>query len=168
MRSEFSGLDGNFIPSAWDARHIINVLGSKNFKRNWTLGIKWKFSGGAPYTPYDEYTSSLVQAWDAQGRPYLDYEAYNTLRFKPFHQLDVRVDKEYFFNKWSLTLYMDIQNAYSFKAQSQDILLPVSDAAGNYVIVNPSDPANLQRYEMKRIENLSGTLLPTVGIIVEF
>lgn len=168
VRSEFSGLDGNFIPSAWDARHIINVLGSKNFKRNWTLGIKWKFSGGAPYTPYDEYTSSLVQAWDAQGRPYLDYDAYNTLRFKPFHQLDVRVDKEYFFSKWSLTLYMDIQNAYSFKAQSQDILLPVSDAAGNYVVVNPSDPASLQRYEMKRIENQSGTLLPTVGIIVEF
>ncbi|HPF00926.1 MAG TPA: TonB-dependent receptor [Bacteroidales bacterium] len=168
VRSEFSGLDGSFIPSAWDARHIINVLGSRNFKRNWTLGIKWKFSGGAPYTPYDEYTSSLVQAWEAQGRPYLDYDAYNTLRFKPFHQLDVRVDKEYFFNKWSLTLYMDIQNAYSFNAQSQDIFIPVSDASGNYVITNPSDPAALQRYEMKRIENSSGTLLPTVGIIVEF
>jgi len=168
VRSEFSGLDGNYIPSAWDARHIINVLGSKNFRRNWTLGLKWKFSGGAPYTPYDEYTSSLVQAWDAQGRPYLDYEAYNTLRFKPFHQLDIRVDKEYFFDKWSLTLYMDIQNAYNFKAQSQDILLPVSDSNGNYIIANPSDPVNLQRYEMKRIESLSGTLLPTVGIIVEF
>lgn len=168
VRSEFSGLDGNFIPSAWDARHIINVLGSKNFKRNWTLGIKWKFSGGAPYTPYDEYTSSLVQAWEAQGRPYLDFEAYNTLRFKSFHQLDVRVDKEYFFDKWSLTIYMDIQNAYSFKAQSQDIFLPASDASGNYIITNPSDPVALQRYEMKRIENASGTLLPTVGIIVEF
>jgi len=63
---------------------------------------------------------------------------------------------------------MDIQNAYNFKAQTQDILLPVSGSNGNYVIVNPSDPVNLQRYEMKRIENLSGTILPTVGIIVEF
>ena len=63
---------------------------------------------------------------------------------------------------------MDIQNAYSFKSESQDILLPESDASGNYIIINPSDPLNVQRYEMKRIENASGTLLPTLGIIVEF
>jgi len=168
VRSEFSGFDESYIPSAWDARHIINVLASKNLKRHWTIGVKWKFSGGSPYTPYDEYTSSLVQAWSIQGRPYPDYGQYNTQRLKPFHQVDVRVDKEFFFKHWSMILYMDIQNAYNFQYAQQSILLPEKDASGNPIIANPSDPVDQQRYVMTTLENVSGNVLPTVGIIVEF
>ncbi|MPM05912.1 hypothetical protein SDC9_52207 [bioreactor metagenome] len=168
VRSEFSGLNGEYIPSAWDARHIINILGTKNFRKHWTAGFRWKFSGGAPYTPYDVYTSSVVDAWNAQGRPYLDYSAYNTLRYKPFHQLDMRITKEYFFKKWTMNLYLDVQNVYNFKTRNQDILVPATDADGNYIIANPLDPIGPSRYEMKTIENVSGTVLPTVGIIVEF
>ena len=29
--------------------------------------------GGAPYTPYDEEKSSLVSAWDAQGKASVSY-----------------------------------------------------------------------------------------------
>lgn len=169
VKSEFTGFDrSNYIPSAWDAGHIVNLLLTRNLNRNWTIGAKWKFSGGAPYTPYDEYTSSLVQAWNIQGRPYLDYSQYNTLRFDPFHQLDVRIDKEYFFNKWSLTVYFDIQNLYNFQFRGQDIILPEEDASGTPVVVNPSDPADMQVYQMKTIENTGGNLLPTLGLIFEF
>ncbi len=168
VKSEFTGFTDQYIPSAWDAGHIVNLLLSRTFKNHWTVGAKWKFSGGAPYTPYDEYTSSFVQAWDAQGRPYLDYSRYNTLRFEPFHQLDIRIDKEYFFSRWSMTIYMDVQNAYNFKYAGQPILLPAEDASGSPVVINPSDPEQLQKYQMKTIDNTGGNVLPTLGLIFEF
>jgi hypothetical protein len=63
-----------------------------------------------------------------------------------------------------LNWYFDIQNAYNFKAEQPPILAPVRDAAGN-ILVNPNDPT---RYQVKFIENPAGTLLPTIGVIVEF
>ncbi|MEZ5145705.1 MAG: hypothetical protein R2759_01125 [Bacteroidales bacterium] len=87
----------------------------KKLKRNWDVGAKWRFVGGAPFTPYDIMKSSLRPAWDVQNVPYLNYNLYNTERTGVFHQLDVRLDKQYFFDKWSLNLYLDIQNLYNFR-----------------------------------------------------
>ncbi len=167
VRSEFQDKNDIFIPSAWDNKHLLNVIARKSFKRNWDLGAKWRYVGGAPYTPWDEYKSSFVLAWDAQSGPYLDYDAFNTLRLTAFHQLDVRVDKSYYFKKWSLTLYLDIQNLYNFKAELPDILIRETDAAGNPIIINPTAPVEEQRYLLKSIENEAGTVLPTIGIMFE-
>jgi hypothetical protein len=163
VRSSFEDKLGEFIPSAWDNRNILNVSALASLKRNWDIGVKWRFVGGAPYTPYDVGRSSLIKAWDAKGRGYLDYNEYNTERLQVFHQLDLRVDKEYFFKKWSLNLYLDIQNLYNFKAQQPDELLQERDANGQ-ALINPDDPA---RYVLKYIPSESGTVLPTIGIIVE-
>ncbi len=163
VRSSFEDKHGDFIPSAWDNRNIVNITALASLKKNWDIGIKWRFVGGAPYTPYDEARSSLIEAWNATGQGYIDYNLYNTERLKVFHQLDLRVDKQYFFKKWSLNLYLDIQNVYNFKAQQPDVLVQVRDANGQPVI-NPQDPT---RYELKYLPSESGTLLPTVGIIVE-
>ncbi len=163
VRSTFEDKHGDFIPSAWDNRNIVNITSLASLKKNWDIGIKWRFIGGAPYTPYDEARSSLIEAWDATGQGYIDYDLYNTERLKVFHQLDLRVDKQYFFKKWSLNLYLDIQNLYNFKAQQPDVLVQVRDANGQPVI-NAQDPT---RYELKYLPSESGTILPTVGIIVE-
>lgn len=163
VRSSFEDKHGDFIPSAWDNRNIVNLTALANLNRNWDIGIKWRFVGGAPYTPYDFNRSSLIEAWDASGQGYLDYNHYNTERLKVFHQLDLRVDKQYYFKKWSLNLYLDIQNLYNFKAQQPDVLVQVRDASGQPVI-NPSDT---KRYELKYLPSESGTVLPTIGIIVE-
>lgn len=168
VRSEFSDFDNNYIPSSWDSRHIVNLLALVNFRKHWSIGIKWKFSGGAPYTPYDLESSSLVQAWNSQGRAYPDYSQFNSQRLKSFHQLDLRIDKEYYFKKWSLNLYFDIQNAYNFQAQGQDFLVRETDpVTGLPIIVNPSDPIESQRYQLKYLKNTSGNVLPTLGIIIE-
>jgi len=168
VRSEFKD-KGNisFIPSRWDNKHILNLTVLKELKRNWNFGFKWRFVGGAPYTPYDIVASSRRPAWDARGMAYLDYSMFNELRLDNFHQLDVRVDKQYYFEKWSLILYLDIQNLYNFKAREQDNLTNL-DPDGNPVIVNPDDPYSEQLYELRRIKSESGTVLPTIGIIVEF
>jgi len=161
VRSSFEDKHGEFIPSAWDNRNILNVSALASLKKNWDIGVKWRFVGGAPYTPYDFERSSLIEAWDAKGRGYLDYNEYNTQRLTVFHQLDLRVDKEYFFKKWSLNLYLDIQNLYNFKAEQPDELVQVRDENGQPVL---KDPLN---YELKYLASESGTVLPTIGIIVE-
>ncbi len=163
VRSSFKDKHNVFIPSAWDNRNILNVTALASMKKNWDIGIKWRFVGGAPYTPYDLERSSLIAAWDVKGQGYLDYNKYNSERLASFQQLDLRVDKEYYFRKWSLNLYLDIQNLYNFKAKQPDFLVQVKNEAGNPVI-NPEDPL---RYELKYLASESGTVLPTVGIIIE-
>ncbi|MBN2612278.1 MAG: TonB-dependent receptor [Bacteroidales bacterium] len=170
--SEFknSGLQSSqreYIPTSWDNRHIFNVTATRSFKRNWDFGFKWRFVGAAPYTPFDVEKSSIKEVWDATGTPSPDYTLFNSLRLKPFHQLDIRIDKQYFFKKWSLMLYVDIQNLYNFKAFEPDRLVRNS-------IVNPGtadliDDNGIEKYELVYLKSDgSGTVLPTVGIMVEF
>ncbi|MBE0663796.1 MAG: TonB-dependent receptor [Bacteroidales bacterium] len=161
VRSEFQNTDNEYIPSAWDNRHILNLTVGRQLKGNWDIGAKWRFVGGAPYTPWDIEKSSRIDAWEANSRGYLDFNRFNSLRFGNFHQLDIRIDKSFFFNRWSLMLYTDIQNAYNFQVKDQNILVREFDANGNPLI---SDG----RYSLRELENLSGTVLPTIGIIVEF
>jgi hypothetical protein len=41
------------------------------------------------------------------------------------------------------------------------------DSNGQPVIVNPTAPPALQRYQLKTLKTYAGTVLPTIGIIVE-
>lgn len=164
VRSEFKDFTDTYIPSSWDNRHLLNLTLGKEFKRNWNVGAKWRFVGGNPYTPWDVERSSLREAWDARRQGYLDYSKFNTLRIGNFHQLDVRIDKQYFFDKWSLNFYVDIQNLYNFKQEGAPNLTTVLDAEGNDVLL-PGPP---QRYQLQEVVNEAGTVLPTIGIIVEF
>jgi hypothetical protein len=164
VRSEFRGLDSRWIPSAWDNKHLFNLTATRKFNRNWDIGLKWRFVGGAPYTPYNIEKSAFKAAWDLQGQGYPDYSKFNTLRLKAFHQLDLRVDKQYFFTNWSLMLYIDVQNVYDHKADQPPLLIRESDSYGAPV----TDLSNPLKYNLKYIKNDSGTVLPTIGIIMEF
>jgi hypothetical protein len=164
VRSQFQDLDSRNIPSSWDNKHLFNLTATKKFASNWDIGLKWRFVGGAPYTPYDYEKSSYKAAWDLLGQGYLDYSQFNSLRLSAFHQLDIRIDKQYFFNNWSLMLYADVQNVYNHQADQPPLLIRETDSEGLPV----TDPSNPLKYSLKYIENTSGTVLPTIGIIVEF
>lgn len=165
VRSEFTDYAGNYIPSAWDNRHLINVTLGRKFKYNWEVGMKWRFAGGTPYTPWDMDKSSLVTAWDAQGRGYLNFDQFNTLRLTSFNQLDIRVDKGFYFNKWSLMLYLDIQNVLNFKAQQPDLLVNSTD---ENPVEKYTDQQGIERYKLYQLQRDAGTILPAIGIMVEF
>lgn len=163
VRSEFDNAFGNYAPSSWDSKHLLTLTGTKSLKNNWNVGFKWRFVGGLPYTPYDIEKSSVIEAWDSQGQPFFDFSQLNAKRLDIFHQLDVRIDKGWFFPKWSLMLYLDIQNFYNYKAKQQDYLIRQIDENGNYITTE-----NDTKYVFRRISNTAGTVLPTIGIMVEF
>ena len=163
FKSEYrNNKQSEYIGSAWDNRYIFNMSGTYNFPHNWSLGMKISCIGGAPYTPYDVEKSSLVTAWNAQGRPYYDYTKYNTGRLPAFGQLDVRVDKTFYLKRCMLGFYIDLQNVTNSKFKQPDILMSTG------VIENPSAPMAEQRYKMKYITQKSGTLMPTLGITFEY
>ncbi len=165
VRSEFTNYDGEYIPSAWDNKHLLNITLGRKFKYNWEIGAKWRFAGGQPYTPWDMDKSSLVEAWDAQGRGYPDYDRFNTFRLNSFNQLDIRVDKGFYFNKWSLMFYLDVQNVLNFQAQQPDLLVNTQEDGS---VIKYVDDQGQERYQLRTIENFAGTILPAVGIMVEF
>ena len=163
FKSEFKdGEQGSYVPSAWDNRFILNMSGTYNFPKHWSLGAKVSCIGGSPYTPYDVEKSSLVEAWNVQGRAYYDYSRYNQERLPVFGQLDVRVDKTFYLKKCMLGFYLDIQNITVSKLRQPDALMSTGQ------IENPSAPLSEQRYVMKSIRQESGTLLPTLGITFEY
>lgn len=163
FKSEFKdGEQGSYVPSAWDNRFILNMSGTYNFPKHWSLGAKVSCIGGSPYTPYDVEKSSLVEAWNVQGRAYYDYSRYNQERLPVFGQLDVRVDKTFYLKKCMLGFYLDIQNITASKLRQSDALMSTGQ------IENPSAPLSEQRYVMKSIRQESGTLLPTLGVTFEY
>jgi len=156
--------------TSWDNRHILNITATRKFSSNWSAGFKWRFVGGSPYSPYDYDKSGIKAAWDARGMAYYDYARYNTEKTKPFHQLDIRIDKQYFFSKWSLNFYLDVQNVYNFKSDEQDLLLRTATVENRPVDGDPYfDENGIERYRLSYLASEGqGTILPTVGIIVEF
>lgn len=163
VRSEFQDYKGDFIPSSWDAQHLISITGGKKFKRNWEVGMRWRFTGGSPYTPADEETSAIIPVWDLNRGAIRDYSQLNGERLKPAHFLDLRVDKKWFFKKWALNIYLDVQNVYAFKAQQAPDYILRKDADGNALI----DPSNPSKYQLDKIQSTTGTVLPSFGIIIE-
>jgi len=165
VRSEFTNPNTEgFLPSSWDNRFIVSLTAGKRFGKNWEVGGRWRFLGGAPYTPFDIENSALRANWDLRGQGIFDFNRINGARLQSFHQLDLRIDKKYFFDRWNLNWYFDIQNVYNFRAQQPPLLVPVRDDAGGLVI-NPQNP---QQYLLRTVQNPAGTVLPTVGLIIEF
>ena len=164
VRSEFTNPSTEFLPSSWDNRFIVSLTAGKRLSKDWELGARWRFLGGTPYTPYDFQASSLRSNWDLFNQGVFDFSRINGERLSSFHQLDLRVDKKYFYDKWNLNWYFDVQNAYNFQAEQQADLVPQRDDQGELVV----DPADPSRYLLREVPNPAGTVLPTIGLIIEF
>lgn len=162
-RSEYrSSNDTEYISSAWDNRFIANISAVYDLPKYWSIGAKVSAIGGAPYTPYDEVMSSYKDVWDSAGRPVYDYSQYNAKRLDPYYQVDIRVDKHFYFPKWTIGFYIDIQNITFSKIRQPDTWLSTG------VITNPENPPMEQRYKLEMLELTSGTIVPSIGLTVEF
>ena len=164
VRGEFSDKNDELIASSWDNRHILNITAGKKFKNDWEVGMKFRYVGGAPYTPYDVDRSASIDVWDVVQQGVFDWDQLNALRNPASHGLDIRVDKKWYFNEWAINAYIDVQNIYNFQAVGQPYLDVDRDDSGNPIV----DPNNPLSYQISEIENVSGTVLPSIGLMIDF
>lgn len=164
FRSEFTNGKGQYVPSSWDTEHMLNIMASYKLGKSWNIATRWRYIGGAPYSPIDMEKSTDKKAWSVSNQAYIDYKRFNQLRLPASHQLDVRIDKEFYFKKWMLNLYVDVQNVYNFKSTNAPIYTN-KDEEGR-VMDDPLDPQNRQK--IRQLNVFYGTVLPTIGIITKF
>ncbi|WP_238395834.1 TonB-dependent receptor plug domain-containing protein [Pontibacter pudoricolor] len=166
--SEFAVLDGRYVSSAWDYRHLVSGLLGKKLPRNWEFGAKYRYAGGAPSTPFDLEASRRNYA--SLGVGILDYSRLNTERLQSFSQLDVRIDKKWNLNRITLDLFLDIANVlvsntpgfdrYTFQRNEENTGFATTD--GNELRPDGSNAIPVV------LKNNDGNLVPTLGFIVEF
>jgi hypothetical protein len=167
-RSLYSGIDNKMVSSSWDNKHLLSVTWGYKFPHNWELGLKFRYQGGAPYTPYDDVASKANYL--SQGEGVLDYTKLNTLRLNSFNSSDVRIDKKWNFKKTTLDLYMDVTNwyiaknggspTYTFKRTTDNSAFATTN--GQAIANNGSNAIPLLL-----LDN-DASVTPTIGFIVEF
>ena len=163
VRSEFEDSSGEFVPSSWDNRHILSMTGGKKFDNGWEIGTRLLFSGGLPYTPTDAASYS-IESWDFYGRPLLDYSLLNSERNGAFHQLDIRIDKKWFFERWSLDVFMEVQNATGAAVPQPNFSDVVRNSLTGAPVPSQTQPGF---YDQRQIDPSNGAILPALGLIIE-
>jgi outer membrane receptor protein involved in Fe transport len=108
-RVEFKALDGVLRPGDFDFRHILNAVVSCPISPTLGASLRWRYTGGQPYTPFD------LQLSAQRDTSYFDMTKINTLRYPAYHRLDIRLEKKFVFKKWNLDAYIDVQNVYNRK-----------------------------------------------------
>jgi len=163
--SEFQTASGDWAPSVWDSRHTLSLTTGKVWGKGWLWGLKWRYSSGTPYTPFNESASALVTNWDVLQRGVFDYAQVNSQRLDAFTQLDFRLDKTYSHKGWSLSWFLDLQNLASGDIPLMPYLTVVRDPDTKAPLLDPNDPT---RYQMQLLRSDTGRTLPTIGMILEF
>lgn len=164
VRSEFQDKNANYVPSSWDNRYIATVTFGKKFGKNWEVGAQYQLLGGSPYTPYDIPATALKENWDNIGFGIPNYDLLNTQRVNAFNRLNVRIDKKWYFDRFNLDVYFDIQNALGQAVNGQPFIDVQRDDMG-MPITDPNDPNS---YLITTLPNATGTVLPSIGLIFEF
>ncbi len=166
--SKFSGLNGQLLPSAWDNRHLFSFTLGHKFNHNWELGLKYRFQGGVPYTPFDESASRVNYA--TQGAGILDYSRFNQQRLSNFQQSDLRIDKKWNLKKVTIDVFIDIQNWTAFKTPVLPQYTFDRNLSTSAFITNNNQPlaADGSNAIPKIIVESDSAPLPTIGFIIEF
>jgi outer membrane receptor for ferrienterochelin and colicin len=167
-RSQYSGTNGILLPSSWDNQHLLSITWGYKCKRNWELGLKFRYQGAAPYTPYDEIASKINYL--SQGRGIFDYTKLNSLRLNAFNASDIRIDKKWNFRKTTIDLFLDITNwylaknqntpSYTFKRNADNTAFVTTD--GRAIKADGSNAIPVQ------LKNDNAIFTPTIGFIVAF
>ena len=159
---QFQDKRSDYIPTNWDNRHIFNLNFGKKFKRNWEIGFKWRFLGGAPYTPYDLSNSMNPNIWANYQQGILNYDLLNTERLPSIHQLDFRIDKVFYFKNSRFNIYLDVQNLYNFQTEAPPYLSIAVDE-NNEPLIDEN-----QNFVPEYIDNIVGRVLPSIGFQFNF
>lgn len=90
----------------YDQPVTVTALGTWSLPRGWRVGGRVRVGSGDPYTPVENRVLSL------DDRAFVPvYGEADSARLPAFFSTDVRIDKEWELKDWTLTAYLDLQNA---------------------------------------------------------
>lgn len=152
--SEFTGFDRNtYLPSVWDSRHLISFTGGYKLKKNWEVSARYRFAGNTPFVPTDQ-AATLANYPEVV----LDYNRLGEEKLDVFSQLDIRIDKKWNFEKLSLNIFAEAQNILG-----QDI-----PQTPQYGLTRDMSGMIAQPRSLQEIQQDSGQIIPSIGIVVDF
>ncbi len=93
-------------PSDFDYRRLVTLSGSRQVGRAWTLGAKWQFIGGRPYTAY-EVRDTLVGGFEAVP----GVSARNGERYPSYRRLDAQLVRRVRWADHEVGLFVEARNA---------------------------------------------------------
>jgi hypothetical protein len=166
--SRFSGADKKMIASAWDNRHLLSFISGYKMGKNWEIGVKFRYQGGAPFTPFDMAQSQLNYL--TLGTGVLNLSQLNSQRLGAFHSGDIRIDKKWNWKKTTFDLFLDITNFYGAKSPAFPQFTFKRNETNTAFLTTNGQPINLNGSNAIPLilANEDGTLIPTIGFIVEF
>lgn len=167
-RSKYSGTNNILIPSSWDNKHLLSITWGYKFSRNWELGLKFRYQGGAPYTPYDEASSKANYL--SQGQGIFDFAKLNSLRSGSFNSSDVRIDKKWNFRKTTIDLFLDVTNWYAARNPAVSSYTFKRTADNSQFLTTDGQPikANGSNGIPVLLKNDDTFVTPSIGFIIEF
>lgn len=153
FKSEFTGIEGGYLPSVWDSRHLVSFTGGYKAPRNWEFSLRYRYAGNTPYAPVDVDQSLPVY-------PILvfDYNDLGTSRLTPFNQLDIRIDKKWNFRALTLNVYLEVQNALA--QNSPDVPSFGLDRDEQGKVIEP--------LRLVEVLNSPSSVLPIIGLAIDF
>ena len=166
--SEFTGLNGRYAPAAWDNRHLVSYTMGYKLPKEWEIGLKFRYQGAAPYTPFDLEQSRANYL--TLGNGVFNYALVNSQRLPAFHAGDLRIDKKWNFRRLTLDVFLDIQNFYASKSTGVPIYTFRRNSDNTAFISTDGNPVNTNGSNAipYLLNNIDGNLLPTIGFIIEF
>jgi TonB family protein len=99
-----------YAPGPLDQPHNLIAVASVSLPYNFTVGARFRFTSGPLVTPV------LSSIFDANANQYVALPGLPwSQRLANFGQLDLRVDRRWVFDRWSLSAYADVQNVTNRK-----------------------------------------------------
>ena len=96
--------------ATFDQTHILTVIASYKLPLGFEIGARFRYVTGRP-------KAGLIHEYDIYNADSNNYSGRFTSatasRYKDFHQLDIRIDKNFVFKTWTLDVYLDVQNVYN-------------------------------------------------------
>ena len=153
FKSEFTDLNGNYLPSVWNSKHLSSFSGGYKLKKNWEISSRWRFSGKTPYVPYD-LDASLAN----YPNMILDYSELGNVKLGNFSQVDIRFDKKWNKENISINFFIEILNLLAQKIPSPSEYGLERDTTGNIIT-----PFNLVEIDVNR-----ESMIPSFGFSIDF
>ncbi|MGV3594192.1 MAG: TonB-dependent receptor [Sediminibacterium sp.] len=167
-KSEFTNSNAVYLPAGWDNGQLLSITAGYKLPRNWELGIKFRYQGAAPLTPFDLVASQLNYL--SVGTGILDYSRFNANRLPAFNSSDIRIDKKWNYRKTTLNVFIDITNWYGSKISGIPQYTFQRNADNTAFLTTNGQPIapNGSNAIPLILSNAEVQITPTFGLIVEF